>query len=271
MKNLDNKIQILNENRGETSLYDYIESTSQSDPNFFRWLFDEDFENDFDSSMTDEQKQEFTDWLQSIRAKELLEKWIVVQFPDADEDAIRVTRRENFVNMNFCDAYGNYGKKVECYDAGCYSFENSASSIFEDFYVAISDRFGIGSLMDDNELTHSELVDLLKAEDDTEIFPEFSKMVEFFKKWREENETHTEVKGWTYNDSHNFKTVVLEADFGEPDCVELDEDEQIAILLQMPEPAPYIEGTSISEETEDYTFYFDRWATNPWFCYVERK
>jgi subtilase family serine protease len=68
MKNLDNKIQILNKNRNDQSLYDYVNTESQSDPNFFRWLFDEEFNNDFDSSMSEEQKREFELWLETLNA-----------------------------------------------------------------------------------------------------------------------------------------------------------------------------------------------------------
>lgn len=270
MKNLENKIQALNANRGEISLYEYVNAESQSDPNFFRWLFDEEFDNDFDSSMSDDQKAEFNTWLEEIRVEELFEKYIVVNMKNVDEDEICITKREHFENVNMCDCYANYGNKIGCYDAGCYSFNNSASSIFEDFYEEISDRFGIGSLMDDNELTTPDLVELLKSKDDTDIFPAFGKMVEFFIKWREENETHTEVTAWTYHDSHNFTTVFLDTDFGEPDCIELEEDEQISILAEYP-GFPYIKGTNTRVKTANYIFHFDLWATNPWVCYVENK
>ena len=66
MKNLENKLQILNENRGETELKEYVEMSAESDPNFFRWLFGEEFDNDFDSSMTDQQKEEYKEWLETL-------------------------------------------------------------------------------------------------------------------------------------------------------------------------------------------------------------
>ena len=47
MKNLENKLQVLNENRGDVELREYVEMSAESDPNFFRWLFGEDFDNDF--------------------------------------------------------------------------------------------------------------------------------------------------------------------------------------------------------------------------------
>lgn len=66
MKNLEYKIQILNENKGENSLYEYVVAESQSDPGFFRWLFDEEFQNDFDSSLDEDQKAEFESFLKKI-------------------------------------------------------------------------------------------------------------------------------------------------------------------------------------------------------------
>ena len=66
MKNLENKLQVLNENRGDVELREYVEMSAESDPNFFRWLFGEDFDNDFDSSMTSEQKEEYKEWLETL-------------------------------------------------------------------------------------------------------------------------------------------------------------------------------------------------------------
>ena len=132
--------------------------------------------------------------------------------------------------------------------------------------------------LDRLELTHRELYEMIIEPVDSvayktmkEEIEDWDGIIKFFDAWREQNENHTEVTGWTYHDSHNFKTIVLETEFGEPDCIELDEEEQIEILLQMPETAPYIEKFDTIVETEDFKFKYDRWATNPWFCYVERK
>lgn len=216
-----------------------------------------------------------------VKADELLEKWIVVSFPDADPyNTIRITRRSNFEEISFCEAYGNYGQNVGCYDAGCYSFNNTDSEIFDHFYDEASKKFGFNEdILDALELSHRGLYEMLIEPTGSvaykvmkDAIKNWDSVIEFFKAWREENETHTEVTGWTYHDSHNFKTVVVDSNgYGEPDCYELEEDEQKEILLQMPETAPYMDGFNTSEETEDFIFRFDRWADNPWFCYVERK
>ena len=47
---------------------DWVKNQSEEDPNFFRWLFDEDFENDYDMSLDDEQKEEFKEFLDDLIA-----------------------------------------------------------------------------------------------------------------------------------------------------------------------------------------------------------
>jgi len=66
MANLNYKLQILEENKGDLSLKEYVEMNAESDPMFFRWLFGKDFENDFDSSMTDEEKIEYQQFLETL-------------------------------------------------------------------------------------------------------------------------------------------------------------------------------------------------------------
>lgn len=204
------------------------------------------------------------------KSVDLLEKFIVVKMNDENE-SIRMTLRQNFSVENRCDNYSNYGNKVGCYDAGCYSFDNSDSPIFEEFESAIKEKFScIFEIMQQNNLDIKDLVEMFESEDNSENLPNFEKMVQFYEKWKAENESHTEVTSWTYHDSHNFKSIVLKCDFGEPDCEELDDEDQVKILLQYP-GFPHIDGTNATEETEDYLFEFDLWATNPWICEIEIK
>lgn len=78
MKNVDNKLQVLKESYrylfhtgkgyivNAPSFREYVEMEAQSDPDFFRWLFDVDLEQDFDSSLTDEQRAEYADFLNTL-------------------------------------------------------------------------------------------------------------------------------------------------------------------------------------------------------------
>ena len=48
------------------SLREYTEHEAESDPGFFRWLLDDENLEDFDFSITDEQKQEYNDFLNEL-------------------------------------------------------------------------------------------------------------------------------------------------------------------------------------------------------------
>ena len=81
MKNVENTKQILVElfneykfNGGEepTTLKEYVEREADNDPNFFGWLFDNgDIESYAD--LTDEQKQEYKDFLGNLPDEEVQE------------------------------------------------------------------------------------------------------------------------------------------------------------------------------------------------------
>lgn len=203
---------------------------------------------------------------------QLLEKWIVVEFnySEDSEKSLAVTRRSNFEEINMCDTYADYGNQVGCCNAGCYSLDNSESTAASDCKDAIEEKFNLGFCIDIEECAGEFTV--VSLDDEKELTEsQVSEIETFIVNWREANENHTKVTGWTYHDSHNFKTVTIASDFGETDATELEEDDQIEILLEMPESTPYISGTDCTEETENYEFHFDRWATNPWYCYVVRK
>ena len=64
------KLQQLRENykssESEMSFAEYVKRESENDPNFFRWFFDEDLAEDFDASLSDEQREEFDDFVNSL-------------------------------------------------------------------------------------------------------------------------------------------------------------------------------------------------------------
>ena len=81
MKNVENKKQILVElfneykfNGGEepTTLKEYVEREADNDPNFFGWLFDNGDIESYDD-LTDEQKQEYKDFLGNLPEEEVQE------------------------------------------------------------------------------------------------------------------------------------------------------------------------------------------------------
>ena len=66
MKIRSNAVQILEENNTEEKLRDYVEISAEADPNFFRWLFQEDFKNDFDTDLTEAHRNEYKEFLNTL-------------------------------------------------------------------------------------------------------------------------------------------------------------------------------------------------------------
>jgi hypothetical protein len=72
MINKDHKLQILKENYNaeegnkKMTLKEFVAHGAANDPNFFRWLFDAELDNDFDSSMSDEQRKEYEQFLNEL-------------------------------------------------------------------------------------------------------------------------------------------------------------------------------------------------------------
>jgi hypothetical protein len=66
-----NKKQIIIENYNKVdnssmTLKEYAEREADNDPQFFRWLFDKDFKEDFDYSLTEQEKEQYNDFLNEL-------------------------------------------------------------------------------------------------------------------------------------------------------------------------------------------------------------
>lgn len=63
MKNVNYKMQVLKEqyaqDESNTSFFEFVKLTSESDPGFFRWLFDDDDLSDFDEGEHSDEWDEF--------------------------------------------------------------------------------------------------------------------------------------------------------------------------------------------------------------------
>ena len=53
-------------NDSKMSFAEYVKLESESDPNFFRFFFDEAFENDFNDDLSEEQIEEFETFLKTL-------------------------------------------------------------------------------------------------------------------------------------------------------------------------------------------------------------
>lgn len=75
IKNVDYKKQVLvkqfneyklNGSEEPATLKGYVERESENDPGFFRWLFDDENLSDFGFNLSEEQKQEYKEFINKL-------------------------------------------------------------------------------------------------------------------------------------------------------------------------------------------------------------
>lgn len=211
------------------------------------------------------------------RVHDLLEKWIVCKWEAGEDNTMNVTLRENFAHMLLCEAYDSNGQIVDCHGACCYTFQNNESGVHADFAKEVFALFpGVAQVADNNEMTDIEFCqwfsDSFNHKPGRDLFgADFDAVLTVFRVWETTRTSHTEARGWTYFDGSNHRTILIEEEAAnEPDVAELQKNEQVEILLQMP-TCPANPGKGITVESLDYIFSFDSWSDNPWHCQVEIK
>lgn len=183
------------------------------------------------------------------------EELIVIRKTNGMEDNLIV--KENwFETINLCEAYDKYGQKIGCYQAGCYSLENSASDALKDLKQSIFENFGI------EDISIVECNSNFEVEPDDEI--EEDKRVEidkFIENWRENNEYHTEISDtYTFWNGRNHQTITLSNEYGEPDYERIDEKEEEKILSDYENCSYECEGHGFRHYTgEKYNFAHSAW------------
>ena len=174
-----------------------------------------------------------------------------------------VTYRSNFEEQNECECYGNHGQINNCEDSGCYSFSNQLSAIFDDFEESL-EAAGVNL----SELSINILVAMLEDKDQPDELndKDWAKVKQLYNEFLSK-QTHSQVTAYTYWDGSNHKSITLYSEYyGETDVREAVNSKEI--LDEMPE-TPHMDGATASVETENFTYYFSRYSSNPWICEVE--
>ena len=190
----------------------------------------------------------------------MLEKYIVLI--NEVNDRKFVTYRSNFEEQDECKTY-EHGQMIGCENSGCYSFSNQLSVIFDDFEESL-EAAGI----DLNELSIHILVAMLEDNDKPDELnnEDWEKVKELYNEYLSK-QYHSQVTAYTYWDGSNWKSITLYSEYyGETDVREAVNSREI--LDEMPE-TPHMEDATATVETENFTYYFSRYSSNPWICEVE--
>ena len=174
-----------------------------------------------------------------------------------------ITYRSNFEEQDECKTYSNHGQINNCEDSGCYSFSNQLSVIFDDFEDELT-ADGVNL----NELSIHILVAMLEDGDQPDELnnEDWEKVKELYNEYLSK-QNHSQVTAYTFWNGSNWKSITLYSEYyGETDVREAVNSKEI--LDEMPE-TPMMEGATATVETENFTYYFSRYASNPWICEVE--
>ena len=173
-----------------------------------------------------------------------------------------ITYRSNFEELDECKTY-EHGQMIGCENSGCYSFSNQLSVIFDDFEEEL-EIAGVNL----NELSINILVAMLEDGDQPDELnnEDWEKAKELYNEFLSK-QYHSQVTAYTYWNGSNWKSITLYSEYyGETDVREAVNSREI--LDEMPE-TPHMEGATATVETENFTYYFSRYASNPWICEVE--
>lgn len=173
-----------------------------------------------------------------------------------------VTYRSNFEELDECKTY-EHGQMIGCENSGCYSFSNQLSVIFDDFEESL-ETAGVNL----NELSIHILVAMLEDEDQPDELnnEDWEKVKELYNEYLSK-QYHSQVTAYTFWNGSNWKSITLYSEYyGETDVREAVNSREI--LDEMPE-TPQMEGATAMVETENFTYYFSRYSSNPWVCEVE--
>jgi len=183
-------------------------------------------------------------------------KYVVIKIPDTNKFGI--ISADGIKKMPYCETFNKYGQQIGCYDAGCYSLDNSSSGVHKNLQIAIKEEFGIAIQID----LRFQIDGSLSSEENEEIKA-------FISSWIEENTSHVECESFNFWDGRNWQSFVIDIDLGEPPVLRLEEDDpvSISILSEMPE-TPYINGISETIETESWIYTASRMQDDPFIFTV---
>lgn len=137
-----------------------------------------------------------------------------------EENFILVSNRANFQKVRLCETYGDYGQQVGCYNAGCYSLDNSESTFKQDLESYITEKFEL-----EENFSYDDFAELDENEAD-------EKILESIKIWIEENENHSSCVAYTYWDGNNFATAVISNEYFEDQVSHVEIEEEEAKLIE---------------------------------------
>jgi len=182
------------------------------------------------------------------------------------EDKMVIIDESKIETKHLCKCYSDYGQVIGCYEAGCYSFDNSCSSFRTDLENYLWSQF---SDLIDIELICNDIDSLKELLED---FENKAKIIEVAEKWILDNESHCEVTVYEYHDGHNWISLEIdgEDEYRGLSTIEDDLNTEILEAFENAEFSHFNQGRSFAE-TEKFSFEKSQWQGEFGYAYVTIK
>lgn len=170
-----------------------------------------------------------------------------------ENEEIVILDSSRFETKRVCDCYDRYGQIIGCYNAGCYSVENSSCDLEDNLKSFLSEKFKI-------DFESFDFDDIEDVNIENEV-----------KKWREENENHETALVFEYWNGSNWQTLFVNSNDISTNGIEALDKEESKKIVRAYNRANFInKGFGTSEYVgRKYIFTCTQFASDPFISHVE--
>lgn len=188
-----------------------------------------------------------------------------------NDKQIVIINENQIESKNLCETYNDFGQECGCYDAGCYSIDNSDSDFESDLKDAIKKKFGhldtfnIIPCFDEYAF---EYEDEPEEDDNTDV----EAINKFINEWIKENTSHCDAEVFEYHDGSNWHSLAISVEGVEPVLVEVEEElnDKIISEYQDADRTEFNMGKMVFE-SESFSFTVTQFASDWTIATVDLK
>lgn len=186
---------------------------------------------------------------------------------------IVIINENQIETKKLCETYNDFGHQCGCYDAGCYSIDNSDSDFIKDLKKAVEEKFGFIPAYDIESVGESACINFDDSVDDEDAEKiDVEPIEKFINEWIKENTSHCDAEVFEYHDGSNWNSLAISVDGVEPALVEVEEElnDKIISEYQDADRTEFNMGKMVFE-SESFIFTVTQFASDWTIATVDEK
>lgn len=190
-----------------------------------------------------------------------------------NDKQIVIINENQIESKNLCETYNDFGQECGCYDAGCYSIDNSDSDFIKDLKKAVEEKFGFIPAYDIESVGESACINFDDSVDDEDAEKiDVEPIEKFINQWIEENTSHCDAEVFEYHDGSNWNSLAILVEGVEPALVEVEEELNDKIISEYEEAdrTEFNMGKMVFE-SESFIFTVTQFASDWTIATVDLK